>query len=351
MNTTHLIALLLFPLGLVSVAVAAEVDKPTGTYASQITPRAVENQQMQGGLVRVTWAEIESKPGQFDFYPIERQVGILKPGMNWTLAIHGGWTSNEASSPRGRGPRQRTSLSPSWLVSDLHVDTFAMAFRGNPVQMPKYWDPVVQKRLKSMLEAVGKKYAQDKRLKMVYVPQMTANGTEGHFNGVSPETLLQAAGINPRDNRAEEKFGDLWVKAASETAQSVLAAFPNQAVAFEVHELFRSPEIPARLIREFQKPQYEDRVGVAMWWISGKTNYQAGLIKLLKNYRGDLYGQVIGRSDQAHRFPDGDYTAVFEQAKQLGMRYIEPWNYEFERHTFDEEMAAFNRQTKVKYAK
>lgn len=350
MKTSRAVALSVVLVGFVSLAVGKEVEKPTGTYASTITPRAVQNKQMQGGLVRVTWAEIEPRPGQFDFAAIERQVGLLKPGMNWTLAIHGGWTSTTAEENFPRAWRRPMALSPGWLVSDLHVETFSMSFRGNPVEMPKYWDPVVQTRLRKMLKAVGDKYAADSRLKLVYVPQMTSNGTEGHFNGVATETLLKAAGLSPRDKDAERKFGDLWVTAAGETTQSVMAAFPEKAVALEVHELFRSTEIPARLLTEVQKPAYQNRVGIAMWWISGKTNYQGDLIKLLKDYPGDLYGQVIGRSDQKDRFPDGDYAAVFKQAEELGMRYIEPWNYEFENRTCEDELRKFNERTRAKYA-
>lgn len=90
-------------------------------------------------------------------------------------------------------------------------------------------------------------------------------------------------------------------------------------------------------------PVYEGRVGLGMWWISGKTSYQPELVEMLKKYDGDLYGQVIGRSDQTDRFEKGDYATVFSQARELGMRYIEPWNYEFEKHTHDDLMEAFNR--------
>ncbi|MEW4456003.1 hypothetical protein AB1L30_25280 [Bremerella sp. JC817] len=350
MRTPHLLSLLV-ALGFATSLRGAEVEKPTGTYASKITPGAVRSPQMQGGLVRVTWSEIEPQPGKFDFEPIQQQVRLLKPEMNWTLAIHGGWTSTDSPESFPRAWRRPLSLSPGWLVSEFNVKTFSMSFRGNPVQMPKYWDPTVQKRLQMMLQAVGDKYAQDARLKLIYVPQMTSNGTEGHFNGVSSETLYRAAEIDPRDANAEQKFGDLWLKAAGETTHSVLQAFPGKAVAFEVHELFRSPKIPARLIAQFQKEEFEDRVGIAMWWISGKTDYQPGLIALLKEYPGDLYGQVIGRSDQSHRFPNGDYTAVFRQAEELGMRYIEPWNYEFEHGTSDKAMKKFNATAKSRYKK
>ncbi|QEG38166.1 beta-galactosidase [Roseimaritima ulvae] len=350
MKILYTLPLLLLSAPLISGAMGKDVEKPTGTYASKITPRAVQNQHMQGGLVRVTWSEIEPQRGRFDFTPIERQLELLKPGMNWTLAIHGGWTSTnvaDQSAPRWRRAR---ALAPGWLVSELHVETFAMNFRGNPVQMPKYWDPVVQQRLKAMLTAVGKRYRSDPRLKLIYVPQMTSNGTEGHFNGVPSQTLLEAAGLNPRDADAEQQFGDLWLKAAAGATHSVLQAFPDKAVAFEVHELFRSVAIPQRLINEFQKPEYENRVGLGMWWISGKTEYQGNLLRLLKDYPGDLYGQIIGRSDQHYRFPNGDYLTVFQQAEALGMRYIEPWNYEFEHHTCDEALKNFNASARVRYA-
>ncbi len=244
-------------------------------------------------------------------------------------------------------------LLPALMISDAKgrdVETFSMQFRGNPVQMPKYCDPVVQKRLKTTLDAVGKRYHSDQRLKLIYVPQITSNGTEGHFNGVPTQTLLEAAGIQSHDKNAEQKFGDLWSQAATGATQSVLHTFPDNAVAFEVHELFRSVDIPSRLIGEFQQPEYENRVGISMWWISGKTEYQGNLIRLLKDYPGDLYGQVIGRSDQQYRFPNGDYLAVFKQAEELGMCYIEPWNYEFENHTCDDALKTFNTKTRAKYA-
>jgi hypothetical protein len=74
------------------------------------------------------------------------------------------------------------------------------------------------------------------------------------------------------------------------------------------------------------------------------------LIRAIEAFSGDVYGQVIGRSDQPDRFQDGDYATVFEQAKKLGMRYIEPWNYEFEHHTHDDLFAAFNRYCEQLYS-
>jgi hypothetical protein len=81
---------------------------------------------------------------------------------------------------------------------------------------------------------------------------------------------------------------------------------------------------------------------VAMWWLSGNTDYQSELIDHLRTYEGDIYGQIIGRSDQPERFRNNDFTAVFQQGEDLCIRYIEAWPYEFENHTYDAEFSDYN---------
>ena len=117
-----------------------------------------------------------------------------------------------------------------------------------------------------------------------------------------------------------------------------------------MHELLGSAEIPEQIMKGIlDDPELKDQVGIGMWWISGKTDYQSDLVRAIEKFPGDVYGQVIGRSDQSHRFPAGNYAAVFEQAEKLGMRYIEPWNYEFENHTYDALVEAFNKYCEKQY--
>ncbi len=123
---------------------------------------------------------------------------------------------------------------------------------------------------------------------------------------------------------------DKWVKAGIQAAKNFAAAFPAKALAFEVHEINNGSTVPSRIINDrWDDPALGHRVGAAAWWISGKAKYQAGLIDVLKVYPGDIYGQVIGKSSQDHRFQNNDYAAVFSQAKEIGLRYIEPWEHEF----------------------
>ena len=95
-------------------------------------------------------------------------------------------------------------------------------------------------------------------------------------------------------------------------------------------------EIPVYIMNElWGDPSLQYRVGVVMWWISGDdSGFQADLLAAMEKYPGDIYAQVVGRPDQVNCFSNG-YAAVFEQARRLGVRYIEPWDYEFVNFTSD----------------
>ncbi|MDF3128125.1 hypothetical protein P0Y35_02830 [Kiritimatiellaeota bacterium B1221] len=320
-----------------------------------LTERAALNPNMQGALIRVAWAQLEPAPGKFDFTWIENQLRLLPGDKKWSLAVYAGWTS---IAPEANPNEPRTGVilrrpmrmhSPEWLVSGFKVHTFEMQFRGQSVQMPKYWDPIVQERLSVLMQALAEAYNSDERLQLVYVPQMTSNGIEGHFNGVPKQTLLAAADLGAD---GEEAFQTLWTEAAISAIHSTAKAFHGKAVAFEVHEMLGNAVIPKMIMQSIiEDPNLTDQVGVGMWWISGKENYQPELLLALEKFSGELYGQVIGRSNQSHRFAEGDYAAVFTQARRLRMRYIEAWNYEFENQTHDDLLKGFNLFCQGRYGK
>jgi len=270
------------------------VNKPRGVFTSVLTSGAVGNPQMQGGLIRVPWAEIEPQPGVYDFAAIEDRLALLPAGRQWSLGIHGGYVSVDENDPDlytshtypNGTPRPELSLemAPSWLVTDYGVETFSMEFRGVPVEMAKYWDPALQDRLSVMLEAVATEYGSDPNLALVYVPQMTSNGLEGHFNGVPNQTLLTAAGIDPNAPDANASFGAIWVQASLQASLSVATAFDTKPVAFEVHELLGEATIPVQIMDGLlADPAFADRAGIGMWWISGDAvSYQTDLVDAIR---------------------------------------------------------------------
>lgn len=312
--------IVLLPLSQVS---AQSIHKPSGIFASSgwRDRNALNSDIAKGILVRVRWNSIEPQPGKFDLSSIDQQKNaITHAGKQWTLAVIAGGNS------------------PSWLM-EKPFDTKTLSIKARtrskgyvPVDMPCYWDQTVQDRLKKLAQALAEKYNDDPTLVLVYVPQMTSNGIEGHFNANRPADLRQA-GLT----------GEKYITAAKSAAQSFAMAFTHKAIAIEVHEILDDASIPEKIITDlWNDPTLNHRVGAGMWWLSGKNNYQANLLKVLKTYPGDIYAQVIGRSDQTHRFPNGDYASIFTQAKTLGIRYIEVWEYELKHDRFT---AAFKRFT------
>ena len=295
----------------------ANITKPKGLYTSSFgNETALDNDQVNGSLIRVKWSEIEPNKGGYDFSGIEQFREVIKRrNLKWSLGILAGGDS------------------PLWLTESIGADYFEINGINNTVKrIPKIWDTRVNERLTLLAEALSDEYNEDEDLVLVYVPQMTANGIEGHFNGVTTDELLDA-GLT----------SDNWVNGVKETARIFAGAFTKKAIAVEVHDIMEDTSIPNRIMTDlWNEPSLNHRVGAAMWWISGKNIYQPNLVNALIDFPGDTYAQAIGRSDQPSRFENNDYTTIFEQAQTIGIRYMELWEYEFVNNTFPKEFERFN---------
>jgi len=294
-----------------------KITKPKGIFSSSFgNELALDNIHTKGSLIRVTWKDIEPNQGVYDFSKIEQFLSALKSrNLKWSLAIIAGGDS------------------PSWLIDKLGVDYFTITSRDNTLKrIPKIWDSKVNQRLELLAQALASTYGSNDDLELIYVPQMTTNGIEGHFNGVT-DAELTTAGVTSTN----------WVNSVKETAKIFATAFTNKAIAVEVHDIMHDTSIPTKIMTDLWNDEsLNHRVGAAIWWISGKTSYQPNLIDALTLFPGDIYAQVIGRSDQTERFENNDYTTVFSQAKKIGIRYIEVWEYELVNNTFPQEFNDFN---------
>lgn len=301
------------------ITVSFAVEKPIGTFSSAggRDDPVVNHAEVRGVLIRPHWANIEPTPGTFDFRSIDSEASKTKAaGKGWSLGLLSGGTA-----------------SPAWLTESLGARGMPYERRGEPGYfLPLWWDSTVIERLAIVIDTLGKRYNSDGQLKLVYVTQMSSNGIEGHLQGVDMDAFRDS-GFTSRK----------WIDAAEYTARLTAAAYPDKPVAIELHEIDNSVKICDTILYDlYNDPALEQRVGAGMWWISGKTSYMPDLIQLLTDFPGDVYGQVIGKSSTPERFLDSNYTTVFEQAREIGMRYIEPWNYEFENNTFDSVMHSYN---------
>jgi hypothetical protein len=300
------------------------ITKPKGLYTSSFgNETALDNNQVNGSLIRVKWSEIEPNEGIYDFSSIEQFRKIIKArNLKWSLGILAGGDS------------------PFWLTESIGANYFEIIGIDNTVKrIPKIWDTKVNERLTLLAKALSNEYEEDNDLVLVYVPQMTANGIEGHFNGVTTNELLDA-GLT----------SDNWVNAVKETARIFANAFTKKAIAVEVHDIMEDTSIPNRIMTDlWNESSLNHRVGAAMWWISGKNIYQPNLVNALIDFPRDIYAQAIGRSDQPSRFENNDYTTIFEQTQTIGVRYIELWEYEFVNNTFPQEFEDFNEYANTNF--
>ncbi len=297
---------------------AETVTKPTGVFASAGSTSAsvLNHVETRGVLIRAFWKDIEATEGTFNFSSIDTQINSIKgKDKKYSLGILAG----------GIG-------SPDWLITQKNAPYFNYLFRGATYKLPLLWDNTVLLYLGKLADKLAEKYGADASLQLVYVPQMTANGIEGHLNGFN-KTAFEAVGYT------ETK----WIDASVQNAKKFATSFSHKALAFEVHDLFNSTNPASTIINTLWNDNtLNHRVGAAIWWISGSTTYQPNLVSALEIFPGDIYCQVIDRSDNTSSFPNGDYTKVFDQAKKMKARYIEPWDYEFGTTKWDALLHDFN---------
>jgi len=306
---------------------AQSIYKPRGCSASVgpgVSTIVLQHPQDRYQLITLKWSDIEPSPGVFTFTGLQNEINtVTSYNKKYALAISSG----------GLG-------SPAWLIDTLNAPYIDYLFQGTiPSKLPLWWDPIVQQRISLMVTALGNQFADDPALALVYVTQMTANGNEGNLNGINMTTMY-ANGFTPTN----------WINAAKQTTYYYTTAFPEKAIAFEVHDVDGSNVIPSTIINDL----YNDaatcqRVGAAIWWLSGKTTYQTNLLTTIQEFEGDKYAQLIGRSNQPERFQDGLIETAFIQAKQLGIRYIEPWLYEYQNNTINSTLLDFNDWADIQF--
>lgn len=297
---------------------AQSIEKPRGCFAGTngTNAGAMAHPESRGVLLTEKWSDIETSPGIFNLSGLQSKINTVKSaGLDYSLAVSAGAFG-----------------SPGWLIDDLGAEYLEFQYQSTTWQLPIWWDLSVQNRLNILIAELGSQFSQDTSLALVYVSQMTTNGIEGHLNGVPFDSMVAHGFTNQK-----------WIDAAKSTVYGFADAFPNLPVVFEIHEIDHSITVPSTILNElYADTTLCERVGLGMWWISGKTTYQTQLINYIEGFPGDKYAQVIGRSDQPERFKDGIYANAIIQAKELGIRYIEPWPYEFQYHTHDSLFHDFN---------
>ena len=314
---------------------ASTFNKAIGAYSASgaQTTGVLSKQYVNGSLIRAGWSTIEPAPGEYNYKVLEASISRVKAeGKKWSLAVLAG------------------PATPEWIyAAPYNAPRINYLLRKEPQVMAPAWDPAVRERLRLLALDLALKFGTDPDLEIVYVTQMTSNGIEGQLPQDS-QLLPQASELLP-GGTTWASYGwtaDLWVATVTGTVKDFANAFTEKALAVELHDVLDDAEIPQRIGDDVcSDTQLSGRVGIAIWWLSGRTTYQPELLEYFRTSTCDKYGQVIAPSNDPSQFPAVEgYAAVFVQAKELRLRYLEFWEEEFSTFLeWQDEIADFNTWT------
>ena len=151
------------------------ITKPLGCFAGTngVNPEAMANPQSRGVLVTDSWRNIETRPGVFDFSGLDSKIQKVKgAGLPYALAVGTGALG-----------------SPAWFLNDSAGVGYEFFYRNEDRKLAFWWEEVVMRRTKILINALGEKYSDDPDLSHVYISQVTVNGIEGHLNGIDIDAL------------------------------------------------------------------------------------------------------------------------------------------------------------------
>jgi hypothetical protein len=187
------------------------------------------------------------------------------------------------------------------------------------VEMPVPWSTNFQAHYRTLISAWADEFADNPNVKLVYVPQPSVNGIEGLMSTAHEAELLAQFGAD---------WPTLWRQGVIDLMNIVREYFPTQKLAIELHDV-DDTYIHSKWVME-NLPDSD--CGIANWWTSGKTTYQTDLLNTMIAWDGDIYCQIITNTNGATnraKLQDSDIYTAFMQARNMGAKYIEPWEYEF----------------------
>ncbi|MGJ8636810.1 MAG: GC-type dockerin domain-anchored protein [Phycisphaerales bacterium] len=307
MYTIGLIALSTLP------ALAGSTPTPMGLYCScpptnphgsvSVIPSIAQLDHVDGVLVRVAWEDIETSPGVYDWSLIDSQIQAAQTyGIKVSLAVVNGL------------------VAPDWLPG-LGVEMFDYIFHDSAESIPVPWDITFQTRWGQFIDDLGARYESEDTISLVYITNSSSNGFEMQLPR-SPADQINWANIGYTD----ALYADSWKFAIDAFAD----AFPNHALAHEVHPVLGSDAV-AQEVYDYTRLTHGDQIGVlAAWWmVHNAIDVYPGMFEILQDasYQSHSEVQVANSyTNTPERFSDNGYQGEIDLAIDSGVRYMEVWN-------------------------
>lgn len=292
---------------------AGSIPPPMGLYcscpptnnrgSSSVVPAIAQLDHVDGVLVRVAWEEIETSPGVYDWSLIDSQIQDAQTyGIKISLAVING------------------HVAPDWLPS-TGVEMFDYIFHENPESIPVPWDITFQSRWGQFVADLGARYENEDTISLLYITNSSSNGFEMQLPR-SPTDIANWMNIGYTD----ALYADSWKFAIDAFAD----AFPNHALAHEVHPVLGSDAV-AQEVYDYSRITHGDQIGVlAAWWtVHNAINIYPGMFEILQDASIASHSEVQVASsftNNPERFSDEGYQGEIDLALSAGVRYMEVWN-------------------------
>ena len=268
-----------------------------------ITPDALAadpgwtNPNVKGFSIRMTWRTVEPSEGQFDFSTFD-EAFALAAAHNKTLGL---------SLAAG-------SLSPSWVYTAGAQQFSYTTYGGQTGVMPLSWDPVFQKAWKTMVTALGNRYASNPALSYVMV-----GGMGRDFESTQLLTASNTANFNALGGLT------LWTPAASKIAKFFTSSFPNTHVICAMNPPITGPGLTMMtLFVNGMLDAYPHQFGVACDSLSQVTQSVTTSVAYIQ---GESQDTTCGFQMAS---PSAELNGTLEAALQIGVgfraQYIEVYS-------------------------
>lgn len=164
---------------------------------TRIDPRAFESirgvDDVAGVQVTVSWAQLEPRPGEFNWSPVEEvlaRYAAIDKQVAFMVATVGGKMSTDSQLRKGRGRADPdleldNDCTPAWFfklpdakrVGDIETS------KGKLPPYPLYWDPVYQRRLELFIAEFARRFDGDPRIEFIRMGGWQTGTNEPSFYG------------------------------------------------------------------------------------------------------------------------------------------------------------------------
>lgn len=276
---------------------------PTTSTNSSISDDIASLDYVDGILVRISWADLQPSTNSYDWMLLDAQIALAAEyDRHIVLAIMNG------------------PFAPTWLASE-GATTFDYPFRGNTETLPLPWDDTYLKYYSAFIQALGQRYANNDRIKLIHVTNATTNGLEMQY-------VFDSTTINQFTSAGytEEKLIASWQTILDTYAE----AFPNTLLDLDVHPVFNS-NTAAQTLTTYGHEMYGKKFGVfSAWWsVHNATNVYPAMFDLLVTASEKSFAtvQMVGSTTEGiNPLTQQELYDAIQLAADSNIHYVEVWN-------------------------